>query len=468
MATPLRVPPLVVGPRRWSADEVEARASHWRVRIDEALGRGRLAVAVTGGVDGVALVTAAAARPDWFIVLPPDVRFWRQLALPTDLVVALPPSLAEHVPAVRAIGARALVLPEDLDRRDLPALDVLRSEGIVLFTSGSTGNPKPVYRPMARVLAAVRARLGALNLRPGEGTVAGASLGHGHGFTRLVSAMCLGGPLALLDPLDYRTALRIVAEPEYGLWSPSVHFADVLGRCRLTGPAVVPRVCLVSTSVPMSVFQRFLDRFGVPLRQNYSSTETGSIAVDYGPADEVCPETVGRPLAGVEVRTGETPDLPTAENEAGRIWVRSPWRMGGYGRPPELERPGELQGWWPTQDVGYLRSDGRLVLLGRRDDCIRTREGRLVNLEEIANWLRSVGGIRDAAVVPINGDSGVSFGAVVVCARPQPVEMTRRNVSETLPDWAWPRALVHVPSLPRLTSGKVDRQRCVSLLSGGG
>jgi hypothetical protein len=271
--TPPRIPAVVAHGRRWSADEIEARARRWRDHLTSALREGgRIAIAPGGDADGVALIAAAASRPDWFIVLPPDTRFWPRLPLPPGVTVVLPPSNAQAVPVARAIGANVVVLP-DARAADGPGLDVLRNQGIVLFTSGSTGTPKPVFRPMESTLVGIRSRLDVLGLRPGAGIVSGVSLGHGQGLTRLLSAMCLGGPLALLDPIDHRAALAVLADPQYGLWSATAHFADVLGRCRLTAPAIVPRVCLVSTSVPTAIVQTFRDRFETPLRQNYSSSE---------------------------------------------------------------------------------------------------------------------------------------------------------------------------------------------------
>jgi hypothetical protein len=179
-----RVPALATRDRRWSSDAVEARAAHWRDCLTRAVGdRGTLAVAVGADADGAALVLAAASRPGWFIVLPPDARFWGQLTLPEQLTVAVPPSLVGLAPAVAAIGAVPLVLPDELPAWGIPAIDLLTSEGIVVFTSGSTGTPRPVYRPMTALLRGIRARLSALGLGPGEGVVAGVSLGHGHGLT---------------------------------------------------------------------------------------------------------------------------------------------------------------------------------------------------------------------------------------------------------------------------------------------
>lgn len=140
--------------------------------------------------------------------------------------------------------------------------------------------------------------------------------------------------------------------------------------------------------------------------------------------------------------------------------------MAGYGFPPRVERPGDVDGWWPTRDLGSLEADGHLTLAGRLDDCIRTRENRLVNLAAVAAVIRGIRGVTDAAVVPLGGPVGSTFGAVVQCEPDLAIAMVRTSVADTLPPWSWPRAFELVRSLPRLPNGKADRRACIALLEG--
>ncbi len=203
----------------------------------------------------------------------------------------------------------------------------------------------------------------------------------------------------------------------------------------------------------------------MPLRQGYSSTETGPICLDVAPPERVQRDTVGTPLDGVEVRVGDDPTRPFGPERVGRIWVRSPSRMAGYGFPACLERPGDVDGWWPTQDLGALRADGYLVLAGRMDDAIRTRDNRTINLAHVAASLRQLAGARDAVVVPLDGTHGRSFGAVVECDEGMTAAILRARLASVLPPWAWPSGIEPVPVLPRLPNGKPDRQACARLLA---
>jgi acyl-CoA synthetase (AMP-forming)/AMP-acid ligase II len=292
-------------------------------------------------------------------------------------------------------------------------------------------------------------------------------MAHGHGLTRLLSAMMLGGPFALLEPLDHRTALHTLGLPVFTFWSATAHFVDVLGRCALPGPPAMPRVCTVSSPVSPRVFDAFLGRFGVPLRQNYSSSETGQVAVNGAPDSEVRYDSVGRPIPGVEVRVGELPADPLPSGEIGRIWVRSPWRMEGYGIPPEVEPRRDIDGWWPTRDLGSLSGHGELRLAGRIDDRIRTREGRIVDLAFVVDRLRAAEGVRDAVVVSLDSLAGASLGAVLECETHVTIQALQEQLSASLPAWARPRIMKVVHSLPRLPNGRADRSSCLAVLHEG-
>src|SRR5262249_12107478 len=313
--------------------------------------------------------------------------------------------------------------------------------------------------------AAERNRIRSMGLGPGAGMAMEASLAWAQGFTHLLTAVLLGGPLGLLDPRDHRLLLRTLAEPIFHCWRATAHFVDAVTRCVPTRPAIVPPLCLVSTPFSRAVFDGFLDRFGVPLRQMYSTTETATITLDDSPAHRVQRDSVGRPLHGMEIRIGNHPSEPSPAGETGRIWVRSPGQMAGYGFPPHLERPGEIDGWWPTQDLGNLRADGYLVLAGRLDDAIRTRDNRTVNLTHVSASLPNIDGVTDVVTVAIDTPAGQSFGAVVQCEEGLTVTALRTRLAAALPPWSWPKSFQLVPSLPRLPNGKPDRQACARLLT---
>ena len=463
----LLAPDLLTQGRWWSGEELDAIAKGWLAAVRErARGDGLIAVAVPTSPEGVALVIALSTLPSPVILLSPDVRAWRSApTIPIGTPLVLPPTLAQLAPEAEKHGLIPTVLPDASTSATGPPVDAFSGAGIVQFTSGSTGLPRPVFHPAVTYLSGTRARIQAMGLASGAGIVMSASPVYGQGLRYLVSAILLQGPLALLHPHDHRSALITLAQPVFGCWRATRHLVEALCTCSLTSEAIVPPMCVVGTPMPPAVWDAFLRRFGVPLRQGYSSTETGPIALDASPPEDVQPDSVGRPLDSVEIRIGDHPDSSPEPDQPGQIWVRAPWQMAGYGFPPRVERPGDVDGWWPTKDLGRLRFDGYLSLVGRIDDAIRTRDNRTVNLAHVAATLCRLDGVSDAVVVAVETTAGQSFGAVVECAAGTTEAALRAALADVLPPWSWPRTIEPVSALPRLANGKPDRQACARLLA---
>ncbi len=158
----------------------------------------------------------------------------------------------------------------------------------------------------------------------------------------------------------------------------------------------------------------------------------------------------GLPLDGVRLRT--TPDH--------RIQITGPVLFSGYRNRPDLtEQALADEGWFTTSDLGKLSPDGRLSVDGRADDMINTG-GHKVSPTEIAAILETCPTVREALVF---GEPDSQYGqrvtAVVVPARlatPPRLEDLRAAVKQRLPAYAAPRALVVIPTMPLLPSGKPD------------
>jgi long-chain acyl-CoA synthetase len=132
---------------------------------------------------------------------------------------------------------------------------------------------------------------------------------------------------------------------------------------------------------------RFFRANGLNLKQSYGLTEAGGI-FQVQPNDEVKPETVGKPLPGTEVRIAEDQE----------VLVRSKSVFPGYYQNPEATAAVLRDGWFHTGDAGYLDEDGHLLIIGRKEDIMRTKEGEAFSPDFIETRLKFSPYVKEAVI----------------------------------------------------------------------
>jgi long-chain acyl-CoA synthetase len=132
---------------------------------------------------------------------------------------------------------------------------------------------------------------------------------------------------------------------------------------------------------------RFFRANGLNLRQSYLLTEAGGV-FQVQPDGEVKAETVGRPLPRTEVKIGE-------DNE---VLVSSPSNFVGYYGDPEATAMALSNGWLHTGDTGYFDDDGQLILVGRKEEIMRTKDGESFSPDFLETRVKFSPYIREAVV----------------------------------------------------------------------
>lgn len=463
-------PPIFFRGTLWSSRELADVALAWRdaLRDEGGVAPAPIAMVMANNPEAVALFFALSSFPAPLILLPPDPSEWRSApSIPLGTRLVLPPRLGGLTAPAEGIGLRATVLPDPGTPRSAPdGARFLASPGVVLFTSGSTDRPRPVYRPTAHVLAVARALMAELGTPRGAGIISTLPLARGLGFNHgLIAATVLESPLALLEHFDHNAVLGLFASRRYRYWAGTPIMADMLSRCPPPGAHPAPPTCVISGHLSADVVRRFKDRFAVPLRPVYGTTETASVTVDGSTSAEVRSDTAGRPLPGVELRIGDDPRAPFPAATPGRLWLSAPrYMMDGYGFPPDVQPPESVDGWWPTPDVGQVDGAGYLTILGRLDDCFRTNAGHLMNPAAVGAALETYPGVTDVAAVPLGTTKGPVVGVLVQGVETLRVTDLRRHLARALPAWAQPSVLDTTDALPRLPSGKMDRRACIEIL----
>jgi acyl-CoA synthetase (AMP-forming)/AMP-acid ligase II len=455
--------------RDWSSEALATMAAGWHARVVERLPARSEAVAVVARShpETFALLFALSALPLPVVLLHPEPTTWRSApAFPAVMPVFLSPATAGFESALGQAGLSPLVLSEP-PAPAAPRPAFLSTPGFVIFTSGSTGTPKPGFRSTKGLFLVVKAIAEAYGLPRGARIAACLPLATSFGLGQnLLLPAYLGGHVGLLERFDHRSLLNLFAQGEYDYWPGTALMADLLVRAPLgkwSGRA--PAICHISSGhLAEPVYRGFLERFGVPIRQSYGRTECSFITCDTAPVAEIQPATVGFPSPGVEIRCGDTPEAAPEPGEPGRIWIRAPWHSEGYGYPPRLEPIARPDGWCRTEDVGILTGEGRLVILGRIDDCFKTAGGYLVSSALVADALRSHPDVIDAVAVPVQRRGAAVIGVLAATRAAIEPDKIHALARRTLPGWLQPAVVTVRREIPTLITGKHDREACIRLL----
>ena len=176
---------------------------------------------------------------------------------------------------------------------------------------------------------------------------------------------------------------------------------------------------------------------------------------------------VGYPVDDKTILLLDADGREVPAGEIGEIVVQSSYLSPGYWRRPDLTdaafRPGETPGGprrYFTGDLGRMDADGCLVCLGRKNSRVKIR-GHGVDLLEIETALGAVDGVKDSVVIAHQNRAGYAYLAAYVVPEtlPGPTNTTlRRALAAALPDFMIPSTFVVLGALPKTTSGKVDRQ----------
>ena len=274
----------------------------------------------------------------------------------------------------------------------------------------------------------------------------------------LIAAVRNGATLVFLDDshpfvLSRRRALDLL-EGEAVTVFPGVPFtfrllAEAPGEADLSAL----RLCFsAGTALPRPTFDAFAVRFGVPIRQLYGSTETGTLTVNLDDDPAASFASVGKPVGEVRVEIRDDDEIA----------VSSPAMTQGYLGLDELNRHVFRDGWYLTGDLGRIDDEGRLFVSGRKKLLIEVA-GHKVDPIEVEDVVASHPKVREAVVVAVAGGTGgeETVKAVVVagdgCGEQEVIEFCRARLA----NFKVPRVVEFRDEIPKSPLGKILRKYLV-------
>ncbi len=401
------------------------------------------------------------------LVVPQTFRGFDHAAMADALKVQLP--RLSHVVVVDGTGENSF------ERMLLqgPALEVApdRAAGLVpdelavlMFTSGTTGEPKGVMHCCNTLVACTNALARRFGLTDKDVLLCCSPLGHMTGYAAvMLQAVRLASTLVLQDVWEPKRGVAIMAAEGVTHTAASTPFlADICDAVAAGGPRPdrMRTFLCGGAPIPPVLIERAARELGLMVSSLWGMTESlSSTLTEPERAAAKSSQTDGRAVEGVEVRVVDDSRKPLPEGETGRLEVRGSQMFLGYYKRPDIQTF-DADGWFDTGDLAYMDAEGYIRINGRTKDVL-IRGGENVPVFEIESLLYKHPAVAGAAIVGYPDARLGERGCAFVALRPG-AQLDLKAVQ----DWMeackvakqyWPERVEVLDDLPKTPSGKIQK-----------
>jgi cyclohexanecarboxylate-CoA ligase len=333
----------------------------------------------------------------------------------------------------------------------------------LLYTSGTTGEPKGVMHTSRTLLTTMLPSIRHLQLSEGEPILSATPLAHQLGFIlAVIVPIVLGSPIVMQDVWNASVALERIRKfgVTFGMGA-TPFLADLLDTAAKEGHARPLRTFLsAGAPIPRLLVKRANEEIGVKVLSAYGMTENllVSAARPDDPEQKVT-ETDGAPSRGIELRVVDDDGNTLPVGVSGRLQTRGTSTFVGYLKRPKLYNVNR-EGWFDTGDLARLDADGYVTITGRWKDVI-IRGGENIPVVEIENVLYRHPAVRQVAIVAMPdarlGERACAFIVAREAASLAFPEMQEFLLKSGVARSYWPERLELVDALPMTATGKIQK-----------
>src|ERR1700716_3644879 len=335
---------------------------------------------------------------------------------------------------------------------------------VLMFTSGTTGEPKGVIHTSNSLIGCTKALTERFGLDTSDVLLVASPVGHMTGYAAIVLlSVYLGGTMVLQDVWEPKHGVSLMAREGVTYTAASAPFlTDICDAVKAGAPrpASLRSFLCGGAPIPSVLIERAASELGIKVCSLWGMTEVLSgTLTEPSRASDKSPTTDGRPLEGMEVRIVDFDGNPVPAGQSGRLLVRGCQMFKDYYKRPELETF-DAEGWFDSGDLAYMDDEGYIRISGRVKDVL-IRGGENVPVVEIENLLYKHPSVAAVAVVGYPdarlGERGCAFivpkaGSTIDLAAIQAYLAECKMAKQF-----WPERVELVADLPRTASGKIQK-----------
>jgi O-succinylbenzoic acid--CoA ligase len=376
------------------------------------------------------------------------------------------PELSLRV-AIGGADSDSLAVVADCAEPDPEPADVLETDvAVILYTSGTTGNPKGAMLTHLSIAHSVLHYQACMQLRPQDRSALAVPASHVTGLIAIIAAMLkVGGAIVVVPVFKAGEFLRLIEAERvsHTLMVPAMYnlclLNDAFGLCdlaswRIGGYGGAP--------MPVPTIDALVERLpGLTLLNAYGATETTS-PVTMMPAGltREHADSVGVALPAADIRVMDDAGREVAAGESGELWIGGPMVVPGYWRNAEATAASFTAGYWHSGDIGSVDAQGFVRIFDRKKDMLN-RGGFKVYSVEVENVLMALPGVVEAAIVgrpcPVLGER-VHAHLYAPGLSPDTAAVLRHCLAR-LADYKVPETITWSEApLPRNANGKVMKR----------
>lgn len=346
----------------------------------------------------------------------------------------------------------------------------------VLYTSGTTGTPKGVCVDNHNVRSYIRAFHNEFENGPSDRMLQHSVCSFDIFVEEVFSTLLTGGTLVIAPDRVKRDVEKLVKFIEDNEVTIVDGFPYLMGD--INSAEMRPTTVRLYVSGGDVLHERQVNKLvnEAMVYDTYGPSET-TCCVSYFRCDGAKPSEdgtypIGHPITGTRIEVVDEALAPLPPGEAGELLITGPGVSHGYlGEHPEQENflineDGEKQ--YRSGDVGYVREDGNVIFLHRKDDQVMIG-GKRVEAKEVENVLLQDASIHQAVVVPGCDEEGSSYLMAYITPTSEDLSLSalRKRLSRYLTPFMIPEFFIKMDSIPLNTNGKPDVEKLPVVLKAG-